>query len=171
MDSRRTAPAADLDAGATPDAVVGIISDTHGVLDPRVAQVFSGVDRILHAGDIGSVAVMLELETIAPVSAVLGNTDREIPGYALPLTAKIEIASVVFAMAHKPKQLEKSGLLLGADIAINGHTHAPSIDLRDGILHVNPGTASSGRVSGERSTVAVVEVRRGLVSARIIELA
>ena len=153
-----------------PDAVVGVVSDTHGLLDPRVAVVFEGVDRILHAGDIGSAAVLLELETIAPLTAVLGNTVRDIPGYSLGLTVRITIAGVSFVMAHKPKQLEASGVLSGAQVAVNGHTHAPSVEFREGILRVNPGTASRHQVGGDRPTVALVDIREGRAAARIVEL-
>ena len=152
------------------DAVVGVISDTHGTLDPRVAAVFDGVERILHAGDVGSADVLLELETIAPVAAVLGNTDRAIPGFALGSTATIGIAGVNVLVTHELHMSRIGHLLPGVGVIVSGHTHIPSIDRHGGVLYLNPGAVFSSRLQSGQRTVAILELSRGLAVARIVEL-
>ncbi len=149
---------------------MGVISDTHGSLDPRVADVFAGVDRIVHAGDIGSAGVLIELETIAPVTAVLGNTDREIPGYRLPRTARLGLGDVVIEVAHDVRAVVVSPEPKRTVVAISGHTHVPSVTAVDGVLHVNPGAANRSRLPDAQRTVALLEITGSRASARIVHL-
>jgi putative phosphoesterase len=155
--------------GFVPDAVIGVISDTHGTLDARVARAFSGVDRIVHAGDIGSAEVLLELETIAPVTAVLGNTDHEIHGFTLALAARITVAGVGVLVTHVLRMSEITPQLPGGGVVISGHTHMPLVDLRGGVLFVNPGAAFRSRLPGGQRTVAMLTISQGQASARIVE--
>ena len=157
-------------AGSAAEAVVGVISDTHGTLDPRVYRQFRGVDRILHAGDIGPADVLLQLETIAPVTAVLGNVDDVVPGFLLQPTARMSIAGVTVVMTHLLRTREIARFLPEAGVVVSGHTHVPSVQLNDGVLFVNPGSASRSRLPGGQRTVAILEIRDGLASARIVEL-
>lgn len=129
---------------------IGLISDTHGLLRPEVFDRFEGVDRILHAGDIGTTDILVELEAIAPVTAVYGNTDGfEIRARA-PERAELEIEGRRVVVVH--------GHLLGsptperlratepeADIIVYGHTHKARIDRGGSTLVVNPGAAGPAR--------------------------
>ena len=108
---------------------VGLVSDTHGRLPPEVLTELAGVDRIIHAGDIGPYKILLELERIAPVTAVCGNTDRyEIRELGTPI----------------PKRLRAA--LPDARVIVYGHTHQPRVDREEGVLLVNPGSASVPRL-------------------------
>jgi putative phosphoesterase len=153
-----------------PDAVIGVISDTHGTLDSRVSFAFSGVDHIVHAGDIGTAAVLLELETIAPVTAVLGNTDNVIPGFSLCPTAQIKVAGVGVLVTHELRVREIAHLLPRVGVVVSGHTHVPAVDLRAGVLFVNPGAAFRSRLPSGQRTVAILTISRGQASVRIVEL-
>lgn len=128
----------------------GLISDTHGLLRPEVFDRFEGVERILHAGDIGTTDILVELEAIAPVTAVYGNTDGFEIRARVPERAELEIEGRRVVVVH--------GHLLGsptperlraaepeADIIVYGHTHKARVDRVDGVLVVNPGAAGPAR--------------------------
>ncbi len=133
---------------------IGIISDTHGWLDPQVLTVFEGVDHILHGGDIGSPGVLLELETVAPVTAVSGNTDCD---SAWRNTELVELDNRKFFLQHivearspniaLSKRLERDR----PDVVIFGHTHEPFAETIGGVLFLNPGSAKSPRGGSPRS--------------------
>lgn len=143
--------------------LVGLISDTHGRLHPRVHDVFAGVDRIIHAGDVGPGLVLEELETIAPVTAVAGNVDLEPPSSTLPAAARITIAGVRFLVAHVSADIERSfgHRPANTDIVVYGHSHVPAIERRGEVLFVNPGSASRGR-QGSGRTVALLSLVEGV---------
>jgi hypothetical protein len=138
---------------------IGVISDTHNHLDPKVLALLDGVEHILHAGDIGMPAIILQLEHIAPVTAVMGNTDD--PGLRYRQTEIVELAGRKFLLHHivNPRALEES--LKGAivrqkpDVVVYGHTHKPLCETIDGILYFNPGYAGKSRFGMER-TVAIL---------------
>ncbi|MBN2508601.1 MAG: metallophosphoesterase family protein [Verrucomicrobia bacterium] len=138
---------------------IGIISDTHGFLDPRVAEIFSGVEHILHAGDVGSPAVLLELERIAPVTAVLGNTDTLA---TCNLTEVVMLAGRKFLLQHivdvrsPEEQLRLRIAREQPDAVVFGHTHRALHETRGGVLYLNPGYAGRPRFNQPRS-VAVLE--------------
>ena len=134
---------------------IGVISDTHGYFDPRVSQLFAGVDHILHAGDIGLPAIILALEQIAPVTAVAGNTDD--PGFHYRLTEVVELASRKFLVQHivNPHSLADPIKARIAherpDVVVFGHTHKPFSDTIGGTRFFNPGYAGKPRFGLERS--------------------
>lgn len=134
--------------------VVGLIADTHGYLDPQVAEHFAGVDHIIHAGDIGWPSLVLELEAIAPVTAVRGNTDAH-PGW--PETAAVQLDDRCLLVHHivRPHRLSpelaRAVASKKADAVIFGHTHAPFQEVIDGVWFVNPGSAGEGRGGRPRS--------------------
>ncbi|MBN8248327.1 MAG: metallophosphoesterase family protein [Verrucomicrobia bacterium] len=139
---------------------LGLISDTHGFLDPQVAGLFQGVDAILHAGDIGAQKLLLELEAIAPVTAVLGNNDA---GLDVDLTAVLEAAGRRFLVHHivNPEDPDRS---IGErfrqarpDVVVFGHTHQTFHQIRDGVMFINPGYAGRPRFRLPR-TVAIATV-------------
>jgi putative phosphoesterase len=142
---------------------IGVISDTHGYLDPRVAELFDGVEHILHAGDIGSPAILNGLEAIAPVTAVSGNNDYNPDWREREL---VELAGRKFLVQHivDPRAPAEAwaGLLdrAAVDVVVFGHTHRPHAEWRDGRLFFNPGYAGKPRFTLERS-VAVIETGQG----------
>lgn len=147
---------------------VGLISDTHGRLDPRVARAFDGVECIVHAGDIGADHVLYELEQIAPVTAVLGNCDYEIPGFDLGLWARVDVGGVGIGVLHIRRELPK--VPEGVGVVVFGHSHMPLVEEVDGVLWVNPGSAQQARRSQIGRSVALLEIHDGRASARIVPL-
>ena len=140
---------------------IGVLSDTHGYLDPRVEKLFAGVNHILHAGDIGYASIILELEFIAPVTAVLGNCDDPQIGYRL--TETVELARRKFLIHHiiNPRALtETAGQRIAKEkpaAVIFGHTHRKFAETVDGIFYFNPGYAGQPKPGTERS-VAILTV-------------
>ena len=131
---------------------VGLISDTHGRLRNEVFELFEGVDRILHAGDIGPLDLLVELEAVAPVTAVYGNTDRSDVRDRVPAVATETLAGWRVVVVHgdrlgspTPEGLRSAHA--EADIIVYGHTHRPLVDRDDGgsALVVNPGSAGAAR--------------------------
>ena len=154
---------------------VGLISDTHGKLRPEVFEHFAGVARILHAGDVGPAELLDELETIAPVHAVFGNTDGPEVQARCPATLALEVGGFAITITHghlaqslKPEALRAA--FPRADIIMYGHTHRPLVQMVNECLVVNPGGAGAPRF-GLRPSVGILELERGTVPrARVIEL-
>ncbi|MES1180394.1 MAG: metallophosphoesterase family protein [Verrucomicrobiota bacterium] len=137
-----------------------MISDTHGFLDPRVEKIFAGVNHILHAGDIGYASLILELQFIAPVTAVLGNTDSDI---GFRLTETVELARKKFLVHHivSPRELPEAVATRIArerpDAVVFGHTHKKFSETVNGVLFFNPGYAGKQKFGAERS-VAILHL-------------
>jgi len=133
---------------------IGVISDTHGFLDPKIPGLFAGVGHILHAGDIGNAFIAFELEQIAPVTAVLGNTDANLP---FKETEAVKLAALKFLVhhvvnPHAPADKIKDRIAREhPDAVVFGHTHKPFCETIGGILFVNPGYAGKPKFGGERS--------------------
>ena len=152
---------------------IGVISDTHNYLDPRIPALFAGVDHILHAGDIGLPAILLQLEQIAPVTAVLGNTDD--PGFHYRQIEVVEVAGRKFLLHHITNPLALTDPLK-ARIArerphavVFGHTHKPFCQTIDGVLFFNPGYAGKPRFGLERS-VAILRCGGKSIRAEYLKL-
>jgi putative phosphoesterase len=134
---------------------LGVISDTHNFLDPKIPKLFAGVDHILHGGDIGLPWIILELETIAPVTAVLGNTDE--PGLQFRLTEVVVVGGKKFLVHHivNPRALEDTLETRidreKPDVVVFGHTHKPFSERIGGTLFFNPGYAGHSRFGVDRS--------------------
>jgi putative phosphoesterase len=145
---------------------LGLISDTHDYLDPRVAGLFSGVDHILHAGDVGLPVLLAELETIAPVTAVAGNTDDPALGY--PLTQIVKLGGRKFLVHHivEPHNLRddlrETIRQEKPDVVMFGHTHKPFCQKVGGMLFFNPGYAGRTRFNLARS-VAILRLSSGRI--------
>ena len=139
---------------------IGVISDTHGFLDPRVEKIFAGADHILHAGDIGNPLIELELKFIAPVTTVLGNTDL---GLTFKETEIVTLAEKKFLVHHivNPQALsEKVEARIKRDrpdVVVFGHTHKPFAETVDGVFFFNPGYAGKPKFGAERS-VAILHL-------------
>ena len=150
------------------EKVIGVISDTHGLLRPEAAEALRGVDLILHAGDVGSAEVLDALKGIAPVVAVRGNNDKGAWAEELPPWEVAEVGVVFIYMIHDVKEIDLSPAA-GFQVVVSGHSHKPSVEERKGVLYVNPGSAGPRRftlpvsvarltVSGETASAEVVEL-------------
>lgn len=151
---------------------VGLISDTHGRLDPCAVDALKGegpLAAIVHAGDIGSdPALLYELETIAPVTAVLGNCDAGMPGFDLAATARVSIAEKTILVIHDLADL--GPIPEDVDIVVRGHSHAPSVQWHGQVLVVNPGSATQRRRQPSCSVGILQLAEDRSASARIVFL-
>ena len=127
--------------------MIGVISDTHGLVRPQVFEIFRGVQLILHAGDIGNADVLTKLETIAPVVAVRGNNDRSGWAADLPSTQVVEQSNRFFYVLHDVGDLDLDPAAAEISAVIFGHSHRPSVECNDGVLFLNPGSAGPRRFS------------------------
>jgi hypothetical protein len=144
---------------AKQDLIVGVISDTHGLLRPEAVEALRGSDIIIHAGDVGDAAIIEALRQLAPTHAVRGNIDHG-DCAALPATEVVEIGEVLFFMLHDIGELDLDPPTAGFAAVVCGHSHRPSIETRDGVLYLNPGSA------GPRRFKLPVTVARVRVSSR-----
>jgi putative phosphoesterase len=124
---------------------IGLISDTHGLLRPAAMDFLRGCERIIHAGDVGSVAILDALQALAPVVAVRGNNDREPPLAELPETAQVPCGDVRLYVLHDLKLLAIDPVTAGIHVVVSGHSHKPLVEEREGVLYVNPGSAGRRR--------------------------
>jgi putative phosphoesterase len=151
------------------ETIVGILSDTHGLLRPQVAQRLADCDHILHAGDVGDGAVLDELARIAPLAAVRGNMDYGTWSNSLPVQEMVEIDGISFYLLHDLYQLDLEPSESGIQVVVSGHTHQPEIFRKDGVIYINPGSAGHRRHSHPVS-IAMVRIGNGIVSPRIVEI-
>jgi hypothetical protein len=124
---------------------IGLISDTHGLVRPEARTALSGVDRILHAGDICNPQVLQQLEEIAPVVAVRGNNDRGAWAETLREKEVLDIGGVRICMVHDLQELDFDPAAEGIKVVISGHSHRPSVKKERGVLYINPGSAGPRR--------------------------
>lgn len=122
---------------------IGVIADTHGLLRPEAEEALRGVELILHAGDIGKPEILEHLAGIAPVIAVRGNNDTAAWAESIPEEVTLEAGSCRIFMLHDRKRLDPQAA--GYDVIIAGHSHKPLNEARDGVLHLNPGSAGPRR--------------------------
>jgi len=125
--------------------IIGVISDTHGLLRPEAVSALQGSDLIIHAGDVGDPEILATLKTIAPVFAVRGNVDTQSWAQALPETEVIEAASMRIYVLHDVQGLDLNPIAAEFQIVISGHSHKPGQMLRHGVLFLNPGSAGPRR--------------------------
>ena len=122
--------------------LIGLISDTHGLLRDEALRALEGSDLIIHAGDVGRQEIISALEAVAPVVAVRGNIDR---ASKLPLTAVVEAGSANIYVIHDVHELDLDPAAAGFQIVVSGHSHKPGREERGGVLYVNPGSAGPRR--------------------------
>ena len=145
---------------------LGVIADTHGLLRPEVFQAFAEVDHILHAGDVGPFDLLTELESLAPVTAVYGNTDRDEVRDRLPQVAAIELEGFDIVVTHgdqlgSPTPENLNSAFPEAQIIVYGHTHRPLLTIVDVVVTVmNPGGAGHRRF-GLPPSVVILELEPG----------
>ena len=147
--------------------LIGVISDTHGYVDPRLAATFAGVDAIVHAGDVGGMHVLDALRAMAPLYAVYGNNDEKLGGLGLRLHEDFDLDGVRFHLVH---QLPHARPDDATKVVVFGHSHRTLIEQRGDTPYVNPGAA--GRVGLHKiQTVALMRVERGtILETRVVEL-
>ena len=156
---------------------LGIISDTHNLLRPEVLEVFSQVDHILHGGDVGDADILIQLEALAPVTAVFGNTDGFDMRSKLPKVAQIQLDGFDVVVTHGDQFGHPTPALLHdafpkAEIIVFGHTHTPVLELVDRTVTVmNPGSAGPKRFDRPAPSVGIMELEPGIPPrARIVPL-
>jgi putative phosphoesterase len=125
--------------------ILGVISDTHGLLQKEAVEALRGVGRILHAGDVGTPEILDALERIAPVTAIRGNVDTKTWARRLPETELIEIGGVTIYMVHDLGRLDLKPEAAGIGVVVHGHSHKPKIEEKNGVLYFNPGSAGPRR--------------------------
>jgi len=135
---------------------VGVISDTHGLLRPEAVAALKGVDLIIHAGDVGAPQVLDALRKLAPTFVVRGNVDKAHWAGTLPATAHVEVGGLLFHVLHDIAELDLDPAAVGYAAVIYGHSHQPSIEMREGVLFLNPGSAGPRRF---RLPVSIARVR------------
>jgi putative phosphoesterase len=135
---------------------VGVISDTHGLIREEAIAALQGSELIIHAGDIGTPAVLERLRRLAPVHAVRGNNDRDEWARALPLTEVVEIGSHHIYVLHDLAELDIDPAAAGFAAVITGHSHKPLAETREGVLYLNPGSAGPRRF---RLPIAIARLR------------
>ena len=124
---------------------IGIISDTHGLLRPEAERALAGVDHIIHGGDIGDFDIITALGSIAPVTAIRGNVDAGEWAAKFADVQVVRLAGRSFYILHDLKALQIDPILEDVDAVVSGHSHVPKIDMVDGVLYVNPGSAGRRR--------------------------
>ncbi len=157
-------------AGMPRQHVVGLISDTHGLLRPEALDLLRNSDFIVHAGDVGDPAILTELGRLAPVTAIRGNIDKGAWAQSLPKTEVLQVGEAAFVyVLHSIEDLDLDPAAAGFQAVICGHSHKPGFRWKDGVLYVNPGSAgprrfslpvSIGRllVDGDKVSVELVEI-------------
>jgi putative phosphoesterase len=151
------------------DILVGVISDTHGLLRPEALDALRGADLILHAGDVGKPEVLDELRRVAPMFVVRGNVDHGDWALQLPVSEIVQAGDLSFYMLHDIGELDLDPPTAGFAAVIFGHSHQPSIDIRDGVLFLNPGSAGPRRFKLPVS-VARIRVSGGQLDLEIVTL-
>lgn len=151
---------------------IGVLSDTHDYLDPKVLRIFKGVDHILHGGDIGLTAIILQLESLAPVTAVIGNCDTH---QFYPETEVVKLAEHKFLVHHivdahaLPESLKRKVAKEQPSAVIFGHTHKPFCEHIGGTLFFNPGYSGKPRFNLPRS-IAILHCEDGAIRPEYFKL-
>jgi hypothetical protein len=125
--------------------MIAVLSDTHSLLRPEALEALRGCTHILHAGDIGNFDFLEALRAIAPVTAIRGNIDTHGPTAQLPATEAIELNGKLIYMLHSLADLDLNPEAAGIAVVISGHSHKPSVESRNGVLYLNPGSCGPRR--------------------------
>jgi uncharacterized protein len=149
--------------------IIGVISDTHGLLRPEAVELLRDSEHIIHAGDIGSPKIIPALQRIAPVTAIRGNIDKEAWARQFPETAVVELAGLHIFVIHDLNALDLNPQAEGFAAVISGHSHQPKQDVKDGVLYFNPGSAGPRRFKLPVS-LGRVELAGGTLRGEILQL-
>lgn len=150
-------------------SIIGIVSDTHGLLRHEAKALLKGADLIIHAGDAGSGEVLVELSAIASLKAVRGNIDNGSYASRLPASEYISFAGKNIYVIHNIDHLDIVPEAAGVDIVIYGHSHKPQKKVKNGVLYFNPGSIGPRRFSLPIS-MGLISISDGIINAEIIEL-
>ena len=149
--------------------ILGVISDTHGLLRPEAVETLRGSDLILHAGDIGTPEILEALAQIAPLTAIRGNVDTDPWARALPENEVVEAGGVSVFILHNLGQLDLKPEAAGFRVVVYGHSHQPRIEEKNGVLYFNPGSAGPRRFHLPVNVGKLV-IEAGKVRAELVEL-
>ena len=151
--------------------LVGVVSDTHGLLRPEAVEALRGVEHILHAGDVGDAAILDTLRAVAPLTAIRGNIDREGLCGELPATEAVELAGSLVYLVHSIHDLDLHPRAAGIAVVVSGHSHKAGVEMRDGVMYLNPGSAGPRRFRLP-ITLALLRLEAGVTPVvEIVELA
>src|SRR5271156_3636308 len=149
--------------------MIGVISDTHGLLRAEAIAALRGVEHILHAGDVGDPQILETLRELAPVTAISGNIDVQGPCSHLPATEVVTLHGHTFYMLHDRHALDLDPAAAGFAAVISGHSHRPLIEWRQSVLYMNPGSAGPRRFSLPIS-LGLVTISRNALEPRLVTL-
>ena len=149
--------------------LLGVISDTHGLLRPEALQALREVKLIIHAGDVGAPEILVQLKKIAPVFAVRGNVDTQPWAEELPLTSVVETSGFHFYVLHNLRELDLKPRDAGFDAVISGHTHQAAQHYDGDVLYLNPGSAGPRRFQ-LAVTLALLETSTMPWDVKILQL-
>jgi uncharacterized protein len=149
--------------------IVGVISDTHGLLRPEAIELLRGSEHIIHAGDIGAPEIIPELRKIAPVTAIRGNVDTQAWAQGFAETEVVELGGLHIYVIHDANAIDLNPKAAGFAAVISGHSHQPKQEIKNRVLYFNPGSAGPRRFKLPIS-VGRMEIVDGKVSAAILEI-
>jgi len=149
--------------------IIGVISDTHGLLRPEALELLRGSEHIIHAGDIGSPDIITAMEKIAPVTAIRGNVDTQSWARRFAETEVVELAGLHIYVIHDLNALDLNPKAAGFAAVISGHSHQPKQQMKDGVLYFNPGSAGPRRFKLPIS-VGRLQILNGGIEAEILDL-
>lgn len=149
--------------------IVGVISDTHGLLRDEAVEALREADHILHAGDVGDPKILDELRRLAPVTAIRGNIDTQKWARKLPLNEVIELGGASIYMLHNIDELDLNPEAAGFHVVVYGHSHHPKMEEKNGVLYFNPGSAGPRRFKLPVSVGRLI-ISNGQVRGELLEL-
>ena len=149
--------------------LIGVISDTHGLLRPEAVEALRGSELIIHAGDIGDSTILDALGELAPVRAIRGNIDVQPWASELPEADVVEVGGLSLYVIHNVRDLDLNPSVAGFAAVISGHSHKPSSEWRDDVLYFNPGSAGPRRFKLPIS-VGRLRVASGVITTELVEL-
>jgi uncharacterized protein len=149
--------------------IIGVISDTHGLLRPEAVELLRGSEHIIHAGDIGDPEIIPELRKIAPVTAIRGNVDTQTWARVFAETEVVELGGLHIYVIHDANAIDLNPKAAGFAAVISGHSHQPKLEMKNGVLYFNPGSAGPRRFKLPIS-VGRMEIVDGEVSPAILEM-
>jgi uncharacterized protein len=149
--------------------LIGVISDTHGVLRPEALKALRGSHHIIHAGDVGAPEILEELSAVAPLTAVRGNVDKGAWALKLAESEVLEVGGISIYVLHDLAELDLKAKAAGFAVVVSGHSHVPKQEICDGVLYFNPGSAGPRRFKLPVSVGSLI-VEDGKVRGKIMNL-
>jgi putative phosphoesterase len=149
--------------------IVGVISDTHGLLRPEALELLRGCEHIIHAGDVGAPEIIPALKRIAPVTAIRGNIDKSVWAQRFSETQVVELGRLHFYVIHDLNALDLNPKAAGFAGVISGHSHQAKQEIKDGVLYFNPGSAGPRRFKLP-VTLGRLEIVDGRVVGKVLEI-